>query len=648
VPDETSGNTKIEIEAKFIIPDYDTFVALKVRRKLADFRIKPVGTTKLTDRYFDTAERAIITAGFACRLRTVDRDHTLTFKSLTPPQGEIQRRQEIEIEVKSDQPQSWTKGRAKEMIGRLAGEAPLQPLFTIHQTRHTYHVVLQGIPVLVLSLDEVSQSDEGNIDYFELEAELLNEGNPADLNHFLSVVQQEWSLEIESRSKFERAFAARFATEPGPGAVQLSDLEKLALGKIANLADKLIAKRAMIILLSDAGLAAEPIAGEVEFKPRTVIRWQRRFAQERMAIFPANLLAVNQAAPATLANRPELGQAHPTFTKKKKKTKKKKGPVKYRQSKIGLQTTDSQAEAGRKVLGFHFAQMLTFETGTRLGEDIEALHHMRVAIRRMRTAFNLFRSGYLKREIKPLLSGLRATGQALALLRDIDVFIEKVRQDQQLLPPDDRPGLEPLLASWQQKRLKARADLLAYLDSNKYIKFKRSFLKFVKSPGLGAKPIPQSWPPRPYQLRHVAPGLVYAAYEEVRAYETLLDKASVETLHRLRLSCKRLRYTLEHLREVLDVEATFLIDEVKLLQDHLGEMNDADIAATIVSDFIVDWESHQLRLPLSERQSPTPIVTYLNANLDTRHRLVITFPEVWARFNRLEVRQSLARALANL
>ena len=44
---------------------------------------------------------------------------------------------------------------------------------------------------------------------------------------------------------------------------------------------------------------------------------------------------------------------------------------------------------------------------------------------------------------------------------------------------------------------------------------------------------------------------VLAAYERVRAYETIITWADVATLHALRIEGKRLRYTLECFSEVL-------------------------------------------------------------------------------------------------
>ena len=58
---------------------------------------------------------------------------------------------------------------------------------------------------------------------------------------------------------------------------------------------------------------------------------------------------------------------------------------------VGVLPDDAMAEAARKVLLFHFERMLLHEPGSRLGETIEAVHDMRVATRRMRSAFRLFK-----------------------------------------------------------------------------------------------------------------------------------------------------------------------------------------------------------------------------------------------------------------
>ena len=177
--------------------------------------------------------------------------------------------------------------------------------------------------------------------------------------------------------------------------------------------------------------------------------------------------------------------------------------------------------------------------------------------------------------------------------------------------------------------------------------FKQNMLEFVKTKGFAAKPVAVNVA-EPYQLRHIVPRLVYTRYEAVRAFDNVLESASLETLHSLRLAFKAFRYTLEFFQELLGTEVKMVIDEVKTMQDHLGHLNDANIASDISRDYLANWEEHQLHLPLAERRSPTQMVSYLTTKLEERHRLLVTFPEKWTHFNRAELRRNLALAVAAL
>jgi len=309
----------------------------------------------------------------------------------------------------------------------------------------------------------------------------------------------------------------------------------------------------------------------------------------------------------------------------------------------GVLPDDAMSEAGRKVLRFHFQRMLEHEPGTRTGEDIEELHDMRVATRRMRAAFRVFGEYYQPDVLKPLLKGLRATGRALGGVRDLDVFMHKAQQYLGELPEEDREDLDPLLTNWQNKREAARDGMLSYLDGKRYGQFARDSAAFVLTDGMGALPVPDN-EPIPYQVRHVVPALIYDRYEVVRGYEGVIQKASVETLHALRIDCKRLRYALEFFSEVLGPEAADVIKEVVVLQDHLGNLHDADVACGVLVGFLNEWVGAAGR----ERTNVSGITRYLIAKQDELRTLVDDFSEVWRNFDRAEVRRSLALAVAAL
>lgn len=201
------SSAKLEVEAKFIIPEATTLAALQSTSRLGEFVLIPLQTQAVFDRYLDTADRRLLQAGFACRIRTVNDQKLLTLKSLTPAEDHIHRRQEIEMEIETDQPQAWAEGEAGRLLLEIAGTSSLQTLFDLHQTRHQFRVCLAKQPVIELSLDEVSLREAETVDYFELEAELIGTGTEADLARFIEILKSKWALIAEIQSKFERGLA---------------------------------------------------------------------------------------------------------------------------------------------------------------------------------------------------------------------------------------------------------------------------------------------------------------------------------------------------------------------------------------------------------------------------------------------------------
>jgi hypothetical protein len=122
----------------------------------------------------------------------------------------------------------------------------------------------------------------------------------------------------------------------------------------------------------------------------------------------------------------------------------------------------------------------------------------------------------------------------------------------------------------------------------------------------------------------------------------------VAQLHALRIEFKKFRYLLEYFKEILGDNAGQAITELKQVQDHLGELHDADVACQLVREFLKDWEEDQMGMPISERINPEPIVTYLAYLHAERYRLIISFPELWKKFSRPEFRQIIAQAISLL
>lgn len=311
----------------------------------------------------------------------------------------------------------------------------------------------------------------------------------------------------------------------------------------------------------------------------------------------------------------------------------------------GIGSWDPMAEAGRKVLRYHFAIMVANEAGTIQGKDIEALHDMRVATRRMRAAFEAFAGAYDSEKIKSFIAELRLLGRVLGTVRDLDVFMVKAQDYQEKLEKNDQQGLDPLTQAWKEEHEAARSEMIAHLESRRYYNFTHRFNLFLHTPGAAALPVTSA---TPYLVCQEAPVLIYNRLAVVRSYESILSSPSIDQLHELRIVFKRLRYTVEYFREVLGPESADVIAEIKQFQDHLGDLNDADVACRILSGFLQDWEKRQSHLLLDERQDPEPVAAYLAAQHSERHRLMVSFKDAWGEFVRSPLRRNLAMAISIL
>jgi CHAD domain-containing protein len=485
---------------------------------------------------------------------------------------------------------------------------------------------------------------------------------------------------------------------------RLTTVERSILENLLQ-AKPLYARRARLLLAWDDGLPPAALAEQTPLSPARVRYWLSRFALLRLQVFPPKVLAAVRAP----TEGDETAQSHRDTEEEKGDTDviilseaaaympqnlvpddnetlhsvqgdetpvilseaaayMPQNPVPGdnetlrsvqgertapRPTKPGLLPSDPMAEAGRKVLRFHFMRMLDHESGARAGQDIEHLHDMRVATRRLRAAFVLFGDYYAPMTISYYVKYLRRIGRALGAVRDLDVFLEKARGFLATLPDAEQSSLDPLLASWQANREQARRQMLALLDSPRYQGFCRAFDLFTSTPGLGAStivgaPKEQSAQPAPLILAYIAPTLVYQRLAEVRAFEPLLPSAPVTLLHQLRIACKRLRYTLEFLEETLGAEAKEVIKEVVVMQDHLGNLQDAVVATDLLRGFLNEWAERQKSDGAAQQVDIHGVTQYLAMKQAETIELLRAFPAAWQRLSDPRLREKLARALGAL
>jgi len=318
----------------------------------------------------------------------------------------------------------------------------------------------------------------------------------------------------------------------------------------------------------------------------------------------------------------------------KKKKEKRKAP--------GVRAEEPMAEAGRKILRFHFERMLANEAGTRKGDDIEALHHMRVATRRQRAAFRIVMPYFKRKAVRAFRDELRTLAELLGDVRDLDVLIEAAEGYQSSLKRDAGVALDPLLDEWRDRREAARARLLSHLDGEDYRDFTKRYGEFLSSTGAGVKATSDD-SPQPHLVRHVLPTEIWDHYGKLRAYETVVEWAPIETIHSLRIEGKRLRYLLEFFAEALGPSLSDTIEALVALQDHVGELHDVDVTIGLLRDFLM--RASQASTDPAAIDTVGRYLKLKEAQLRTLRR---TLKRPWKRVAGKRLRATLARAVAGL
>jgi CHAD domain-containing protein len=206
------------------------------------------------------------------------------------------------------------------------------------------------------------------------------------------------------------------------------------------------------------------------------------------------------------------------------------------------------------------------DPGTRLGEDPEELHQMRVATRRLRALLRAARPMFAPGPIKALREELAWLGEALGDQRDLDVMREHLRSELATLEPGDRGAGRALLGHLEQASRPARAKLLAALDDPRYFTLLDAIEDTIAQPPV------------------VDPdaSLVDIAAREWRklrkTVKALPEEPTDADLHAVRIKAKRARYAAELAAADGGRSSERFVHLVKKLQDVLGEHQDAAVA----------------------------------------------------------------------
>ncbi len=238
----------------------------------------------------------------------------------------------------------------------------------------------------------------------------------------------------------------------------------------------------------------------------------------------------------------------------------------------------SLKDAFAAAVGTALSQFVANVPAAEAGEA-EAIHQMRIALRRLRTAFVLFAPHLDTKAKKRFNAAIRRLGKPLGTTRDWDVFVLET------LPHAVKDGVsEALLAhlagAAQARRAKAHAAIRQLIEGTQPTRLILEIETWVtegtwRSGDGVAATVP---------IGDAIPGLMDRMLHRVKKRAHGLARHSIEALHPLRKSVKKLRYSADDAAGLFKrkrVEA--YIERCKKMQTLLGDINDAATTARLVA-----------------------------------------------------------------
>ncbi|MFK0298308.1 CHAD domain-containing protein [Brevundimonas sp. NPDC090276] len=197
----------------------------------------------------------------------------------------------------------------------------------------------------------------------------------------------------------------------------------------------------------------------------------------------------------------------------------------------------------------------------------EAVHQMRVGLRRLRAAVGAFKPLLAEPERERVETELKWLAREADAARDLDVFIRDVFHPTALAAPS--PGLAPLGRHLLTARGQAYDRVLAAIASPRYALLMLETTAWIEAAALPDGPL------APFAVEALS-----RLHRQVEHRARDLAELDAEARHHLRIRAKRLRYAAEFFADLFPAarrRARYL-KSLERLQDRLGELNDLAVA----------------------------------------------------------------------
>ncbi len=249
-----------------------------------------------------------------------------------------------------------------------------------------------------------------------------------------------------------------------------------------------------------------------------------------------------------------------------------KPPPTLRYGRVELARDMPVEDALASIVRRCLAHLLANDRVTRQG-DPEGVHQMRVALRRLRVAFSLFKSlipedqrHWVGREVKWLTDSLGAA-------RDWDIFADLIAPVQKAFPGET--DLKMLADQIGGQQREAYGALTTALVSHRCVVFALDLLAWVELRAWRQQEVSETSVLLLSPLGELADRLLEKRFRTARKLGRGFNDLAPEGRHRLRIALKKMRYAADSFERIYDGKAVGrYVSRLQDLQDDLGLLND--------------------------------------------------------------------------
>ena len=134
-----------------------------------------------------------------------------------------------------------------------------------------------------------------------------------------------------------------------------------------------------------------------------------------------------------------------------------------------LAAEDTYAAAAAKIVAVRAQEVADHAHEVLDLADIERVHDMRVATRRLRAALEIFEPCFPPKEFGAALAQVKAIADALGERRDRDVTIAALEKFAAGMPAGDRPGVGSLIERLRAEQAEANEELVPFVDAGRLV-----------------------------------------------------------------------------------------------------------------------------------------------------------------------------------